>query len=428
MKPLPRLEGALVKLLGSALIDQALLSACNFLVSVLLIRMAADHQYGYYVLATNAVLLLVTLQNAFFGAPLVNALTRRPLAEHAPLVEGLNHDQQRYLLLAVALCLAVAAAGWISGLLAGETALVLAAFGLLMLCMLTREFFRAVLIARRCTHDVLRADAMYVAVLVAGVCIAARGPAPAAAALVAMSLAALAGVAILRRAARSASLLGAAGTPGTLRRLAPLGAWAAAGGAIHWTFSQGYSYLVAGTLDLAAVAAIAAIRLLMMPLNLLSTGMYQLMMPTVSRWLHDHGPQLVLKRLLLVAAAFMAVAALYFVVVWLLREWIFGSLLKKQFEQRDLLLCLWAGIFFLMVMRDQLIFLPVLAERFRELAGLALACAVLALSVSFIAVQRHGAPGALLGMLVGEAADLAGILYLGWRETRLPRPAPLLAA
>ncbi len=416
---------ALVKLLSSALLDQAVLSACSFAVSIILIRHSADHQYGYYVLATNAVLLLVTLQNAFFGAPLVNSLTRTAESEHGVLVTGLLGDQRRYLRWAAGALLAASLLAWIGGLTHGQTAMVLAAFAVLAMTMLNREFFRIVLIARRRTHTVLRADLCFVAILLPGVWIAAHSTAPAVWALLTMCVAAVASGGVLAWAARRGGLLIGArnAEQGALRRLAPLGAWAAAGGAIHWTFSQGYSYLVAGTLDLEAVAAISAVRLLMMPLNLLSTGLYQLMLPTASRWLHTHGPAVVFRRLLLIAGVFLLLASVYCGIVWLARGWLFGSVMQKDFANRDVLLSLWGGIFSLMVARDQLIFLPVLAERFRQLAGLALGCALLTLAVSYSAMQVYGAPGALAGMLAGEAANLLGVLMLALHETRIRRPA-----
>ena len=46
---------------------------------------------------------------------------------------------------------------------------------------------------------------------------------------------------------------------GLLRQIAPGAMWATAGAATHWLFSQSYSYIVAMTLDVTAVAAIAGI-------------------------------------------------------------------------------------------------------------------------------------------------------------------------
>lgn len=416
-----------LKLFG-ALADQAVLSAGSLLVSLILIRRADDHQYGYYVLATNAVLLLVTLQNAFFGAPLVNALTKLPEEQHGAYLRGLHRDQWRALCIAAALCGGIALFAWLSAFAGNATALVLAAFVPMALATLNREFFRMVQIARRRTYALLAADALFTACLLSGAWAATHSAAPAAVALLAMAAAAMLGGWSLRRSLKRSRLLDAPPLPGTLAKLAPIGAWAAAGGAIHWTFSQGYSYVVAGTLDLAAVAGIAAIRLLMMPLNLMSSGMSQLTMPTAARWLHELGPGVTFRRLLMISAAFLVMALAYFGVVWLLRHWIFGSLMHKTYAQADLLLLLWAAIFGVMVVRDQLIYLPVLAERFRELAGLALGCAVMALVISYAAMRTHGAPGALIGMLTGEIANLLGIVVFALREIRLGRTSPSLVA
>ena len=56
---------------SSAVVDQAVLSAANLLVGVLLIRRSTDLEYGWYVLVWNALLLLTALQNAFIGPPMV---------------------------------------------------------------------------------------------------------------------------------------------------------------------------------------------------------------------------------------------------------------------------------------------------------------------------------------------------------------------
>ena len=178
-----------------------------------------------------------------------------------------------------------------------------------------------------------------------------------------------------------------------------------------------------GSLGVGAVAAVSATRLLMMPLNLVSAGVAQFMLPTASGWLHREGAATTLRRLCLSGGAMCLVALAYFAVGWQLRDWIFTSLLHKgadgAYAGRDTLFCLWAGIFGLMVVRDQLIFLPVLRERFRVLAGLSCACACIAVALSYPAMQRWGAGGALAGMLTGEALNIFGIALLALREARV---------
>ena len=85
------------------------------------------------------------------------------------------------------------------------------------------------------------------------------------------------------------------------------------------------------------MAAIAATRLLLMPVNLLSQGISQMMLPTASQWLNDHSARRVFRRLLLFCAAAALASIGYCVVMWLMRDWIFSHVLKKQIEHLSLI-------------------------------------------------------------------------------------------
>jgi len=408
---------ALARLLSSAVFSQALLSAAGFAVGLMLIRGSTDAQYGYFVLASNAILLAVSLQNALFSPPLSARLGRLGPTERADLVGGLYREQQRLLPTAGVLALLVALGLWALQALDAHTAvLVIAAVGA-ALAILHREYFRMVLFAHSRPHEVLRTDVVYAALLVAGVALATRTPAPALVGVLSMCLAGLASGWLLSRALQRHEPWSRDGATGILRQFAPLVAWSMAGAATHWTFGQGYIFLVAATLDVRAVAAIAATRLLLMPVNLLSTGIGSLMLPLASGWLHRHEHAIVLRRLCLLAAGMAAVTLAYFALVWLSRDWIFTVVLKKQFAQRDALLLLWGIVFMVMVLRDQLAHLLAAQGRFRVLTLLTLASAALSLLVSYAAMRRFGAAGALVGMLVGELVNLAGIAVLSFRKS-----------
>jgi O-antigen/teichoic acid export membrane protein len=413
----PRSRLRFFHLFGSAVVDQAVLSAASFLVGLMLIRWTADHQYGYYILVANSLLLISGLQNAFFGPPLADRIARLDPAGRSALVGGLYREQRR--LLAALLCLGIAVWSvlWLTGVVDHVTGpLVLAALVAVAAAM-SREYFRMVLLSHRRPQDVLKADLFYVAMLVGGAFLATRTASPAAAAVLALALAATVGGGLMARALKRHEPWDIEGAPGILREITPLGLWATAGAAIHWSFSQGYSYLVAGTLDVDAVAAIAACRLLMMPINLLSTGVGSLMMPLASKWLHSEGTAVVFRRLLLAATGLATIAAIYFGVMWALRDWIFTVLLKKHFAQRDELLLLWGLIFMVMVFRDQLIYLLVSRQRFHRLTMLTFASAVMSLTVSYLAMQHWGLVGALIGVLVGEVVNVTGIVLLSLHET-----------
>jgi O-antigen/teichoic acid export membrane protein len=311
LSKLPHPAFAFGRLLSSAVTSQAVLSAASFLVGLILIRRTSDVQYGFYVLAINAIILIVSLQGAFFNPPLAIRLNKLDRLGRGELVGGLYREQRR-VLPGVAVTAVLGALGlWYMGLLDAQTGPLVIVTAAATLATLHREYFRMVLFANRRPQDVLRTDVLYVLLMVAGIWLATRSAAPATVALLAITLAAaLSGVALSRTFHRREPW-NLRGRPGILREIAPLAAWATAGAAIHWTFSQGYTYLVAGTLDVAAVAALAGTRLLLMPVNLLSMGVGSLMLPFASGWLHQHGTPTARRRRLLSAAILCAAALSY---------------------------------------------------------------------------------------------------------------------
>jgi len=204
--------------------------------------------------------------------------------------------------------------------------------------------------------------------------------------------------------------------------MAPFGTWAVIGAAIHWAFAQGFIYIVAGTLGVTAVATISATRLLLMPVNLMASGLGSMTFPTVSRWLQHHPVNDVFKRLSLLAAGIAALGGLYVLIMWIFRDWIFTYVTKGQFEHRDTLLLLWSAVFLLMAVRDQMLYLPAACGRYRIMAWLTLATAIVSLLTCYICVRLFGVVGALIGVLAGEAFNILGFVCLSLREISIARP------
>jgi O-antigen/teichoic acid export membrane protein len=414
---------AFARLLSSAVISQALLSAANFAIALILIRSTTDVQYGYYILASNAILLLVGLQIGFFSPPLGIRMNRLDRLGRSQLVGGLYRAQYRILPAVGGIAIVIALGLWTTRVLDAHTGPLVLAAAVASLAILHREYFRMVLFAHRRPHDVLRTDIVYVVLMVTGVFAATLTPAPAVAAVLTLGLAATASGILLSQTLRRHESWTTEGSQGILREIAPLAVWPTAGAAIHWTFSQGYIYLVAGMLDVAAVAAIAATRLLLMPVNLVSAGIGSIMLPLASGWLHQHGAPMLLRRLCLMALGLAAATLCYFSVLWLLRDWIFSVVLKKQFAQRDALLMLWGAIFLVMVVRYQLGYLLAAQGRFRALTLTTLVSAVISLAASYWAMLRFGVAGALVGMLIGELISVTGIVIISFRKARQPLTA-----
>ncbi len=355
-------RGRLARLFGSSVVDQAMLSAANFAIGLVLIRYSSDVQYGYYILAFNTMMLLTTLQGTFIGTPLVIRLPGLDAETRCDWLGSLLRDQRRLGAALGAAAFATIGAGWYSGWIPSDAAQVALAATALVLAALYREYFRGVLLMYQRPHGVLAADALHVACLLAACLLAVRVPQAAAALLLASAASAVLSGWWLRAQLRGEINFQA--PSGRLAHIARVGVWAASGGVIYWLFNQGYSFLTAATLDLTAVAALAATRLLLMPINLLSAGMQKQLTPIAAGWLHEDGASATLRRLLWFSGGMGAATVVYGALVWLMRDWIFLDLMRKDFAQRDAMLLMWVGLFLMMSMREPLMLLAVLRQRF----------------------------------------------------------------
>ena len=398
------------RIFGSAIGSQAMLSAASLAVNLLLIRRTSGEQYGSYILIANGFLLLNSLQSAFFVPTLIMRMTPLDFTARNAFVHSLHHEQEKILkFLFIPVALSIVALGLTNVISAGIATLLMAA-NIAAPAVMTREYFRSASLVQKRAPDVARTDAVYAALLVGGAALATLTPIPSASAVISMALAAGITAWLIMRAVWPLQRQSRAHETGQLRRMAVVGAWSAAGAGIHWSFSQGYSYVVAATLDVTAVAAIAGTRMLLMPINLMSTGVSSIMLPLVAEWLqHRPAPQ-VFRRLLLIASGIAGAAACYLLVMWLARDWIYAHVLKKEFVQRDRLLLLWSATSLLMVLRDQTVYILVARGLLKRLSLMTFCSAILSLGLGYWGMRHYGVAGALFGVLCGEASNVTGVV------------------
>jgi O-antigen/teichoic acid export membrane protein len=409
---------AFARIFGGAVISQALLSVINLLTGLILIRRAPQAQYGYYVLIAAGAPLLTQLQNQLISPLLTTRVTNSGDEERRNYLGGLIREQRHLLAIVAVVGLLVCCVVWFGGVLPPETAAILIAGVLAALATQFREFFRLLLVSYRRPYDVLRGDVVFAILLVGGIWLATLTSTPAALSALSLAGAGVVGGLLLSRSLWRHDPWNAHGSPGAFIASVRLGAWAATGAVVHWVFTQGYTYIVAARLDVSAVAAIAATRLLLSPLGVFSLGIASVMFATSKLWLKHHGAEGLLRRILVFTLGMCGASILYVAVMWSMRDWIFLHILKRDYPQRDLLLGIWSLIFFCTVMRDQVIFLLMAKGQFRRLAGLTLFCAILGISVTFVLIGRFGAAGGLLGLLAGEIAHVVGVMMLTVRDAR----------
>ena len=400
----------LLRLFSSAVIDQALLSATNFAVGLLLIRQTRDEDYGHYVLAFNLLLLVTSFLGSLIGGPLAVLAPKRSPEERQAMTVDLYRRTTPVLLLLLPIGV------WAAHLTA-EYGLLLAAFLIAAHTAVEREYLRGVLLLYARPNAVLKADTLYSALLLLTAFIAVNEFDPATpAAVLGIAIASWCSARVSHASFGRDPGWGAKPAPDALSQVLRLGYWAAAGSAVYWLFYQGYSYLTAIKLDVAAVAALAATRLLLMPVNLLATGVRGVLTPTAAGWYQEGGMRLLLRRVVMISLGLVALMGVYDALLWNTRDWVIDTVLKKQIPQRDLLPSLWIGIFALSVIRDQFMMIFLVRERFRAMTTLTFVCALFSLGLSWWGMEHYGLIGSLLGLAGGELINLAGVVALTSRQ------------
>ncbi|GEM_PF-399839 len=408
--PIP---GRLLRLFSTAVIDQVLLSGANFFIGFLLIRHTSDADYGLFVLAQSALTLLVSAQGAWLSGPMAVLAPKKSPDRRREMIGALEISQGRFLRVLALLALIVPAVSYLAGIWSGVVALVAATAIIAGWLGLQREYLRSVLLIYSRPHSMLRADMVYVAVLIPGAVFAVFGPKPASVwAVVALAVAAWSGAAVSHRMlARDPGWVRGDAKP-LWREMRPLGTWAAVGAVIYWLFSQSYNYILAGRLGLTAVASVNATRLLLMPTIVLTVGVKGLLIPSAAAWLAESGIGKLTRRLLLFIAGIALLDLIYFAFVWIFRDWLVGDLMHKVIADRDLLLILWACISLISLVRDVLQSALLALERFQPLAWLTAAGAIVSLFIMWFGITRWGPVAALMGQMAGEFVNLAGIIFL----------------
>tara|TARA_R110000822_G_scaffold32743_9_gene93769 strand:- start:8931 stop:10226 length:1296 start_codon:yes stop_codon:yes gene_type:complete len=404
------------RLFGSAVITQAVLSLGNLLLGMALIRASTEEDYGRYVLGYTLLALAIAVPNAALFGPQAILCGKLDADARRRWVSRVSQQLARGCLVG---CAAVTVLmGLLPGLLLHrwEDALLGASVAVAAAVSIRREHFRAVLYLSRLPTEVLKSDAVYAAVAVAlTVALATLVPGHAAP-WVMLGLALAAGLGAWRAHRTIDERLGWAPDDGQNRiaSLWPLGRWALLGSMINWSFVQGFYFVMVALIDVRAVAAVAATRLLLMPVNLLSTGVGQLLLPMAAGWFATLGGAVVLRRLTLIAAGLLGLTLLYTAVLWLLQGWIMGTVLGREFDDQSTLIAAWATCFAIGVVRTTIARAAMVVERFKALSGLEAITAVVSLGVGSWAMMQFGAVGGIVGLIAGEAVGLVLMAgYLG---------------
>jgi len=403
------------RIFGGGVVAQAMLSAANFVVSLVLLRFGGAEQYGYFVLVQVSIALLTTAQGAWVNGPLSVLAPRRPDVERDRMVALIRSDQRRYVVILAAVVLSIPLGGLAAGLWSAALAGLIAAGAFSGALVLLRELSRQALTIASRVRLLLVVDGVYVVSLLVliGLAVAAPGGTSTWAVLAigfASGMAVIAQRQITPDGPEAVSADGnRAETSDIWRAMRPLGIWATVGACIYWVQSQSFNYTLATVLSVEAVAHVNAVRLTLMPISLLMMGVGVMLVPNAARWLHQEGMPRLMRKLVVLIAVVLALDLIYLAVLWALRHWIVLDLMKADIPEADVLIVLWALHALFATAHSILQGAALAMEMFRPLAWLSALSAIVALGAMWICVPVFGSPGAIVGTAAGELTFLVGI-------------------
>lgn len=396
-----------------AIFDQVVLSVTNFLIGFSLIRYASDHDYALYVLVQSTLILMISVHNSYLTGPLAILATKIPTEERWQAIGSVKRVQRRVLRTGAIPLMLVPLLGYVLGLMDGLLAWVVAAGILAVWAALRREYLRSVLLMYFRPQALLGADTAYAVTLLAGVAVAISiGTNVVVGATFALAVAGWVGAAQAHRALGKDQVWDEGRKVSIWPQIHALGVWSLTGSVIWWVLGQSYSYFLATRLNLTAVADVNATRLLLMPAVILTTGVGSLLSPTAPGWYAQIGLHRLVRRLL----KFMLVVSLlqfaYFLSIWIGRHWLVVDILHKNIHDLDRLLMLWGCVIVIGLCRDILQCALVAMGRLKSLAWQVGVSTAIAVVLMWYGLGWWGAPGVLIGMIVGELINLAGIIFL----------------
>lgn len=401
-----------LRMTAIAVLDQALVSASGFLVSVLLIKTVSKSEYGYYAIALPISLFLGSIQSALVNAPMSVLLAAKKGEARQRYLSSLARGQLLVLLPA-------SLAAVVLLLLAGQRVLdpasrsIAVALAAAVTALLWREFLRSYQFARETPGDVLRMDALYAAFLAVTLCgLAFAFRITVASIWVVMGVASLAatmpfGQGLARRHAVDWAAFG---------ENWHFGRWALLGVLVTHIQTYSHVYLLGVLAGSVAVADASAARLLMMPVALAQVGWGKIAIPRGSA-LRERGQlRQFFREQLLACLAFLAALAVYVALLIMFSGVVQGILLSDKYASAFRYVTLWAGVlvagFATLTASNGL----QAALKFSFISKASLAVMPVTVGLSCLLIPGYGIRGALSALLLGESL-LAVILWTGFYRT-----------
>jgi len=383
--------------------DTAILSALNFSLGILLINFSSKHEYGVYTLLFTGLMLAVGFQNAFITTQLTvkgakkNTIDKKKFAES---LFGLQIVMSAVLIVSMLLVVSV-----YSGLFGGTInfPVIIVFLVITVLGTYGREYLRSHQYLYYNARGVFIIDLTFV--LMVSIFMLAyhyfSGHITALLVLAVIGSASIVVTILFSLKLHIRPSFTANNLKSSFYEVLPNGRWAIGGICLSWMQGNTYAYLVSIMLNPSVTAELAAGRLLLMPINLLSEAMYRIFKP---KWasIVDKEFKAVYSSVLKVTVFILVTLLIYFLSLWYFWDVVISKLFNEEYLNIFNIVLLWCGVFLVQTVRSQYSQLLQVLEEFEYLTKLNIPAAFVAIISSALLTLVLGASGALVGVILGE--------------------------
>ncbi len=396
---------------GIASVDQGMLSAVNFLISIILIKTVAKVDYGYYSIAFSILLFLISVQNAIVNTPLAVLLVTKKAGEKKAYAASLCYGQ--FLALLPAVCLGLAAIillrswGLDSTQASVAAALCIGGVGLLF-----REFLRAYYFAEEVPLQVLKMDALYAALFLCFIALSyLLLTISVAVILILMGMSGLLSALVFSRNRdwqyRQESIRGG------YRENWKLGKWALLGVFVTHVQNYSYLYLLGALLGSLAVADVSAARLLLMPLVFVQEGWGKIAVPHGSRLREQNQIGRFFKEQILVSLVFTIGTAAYVAFLLTFSGVLERFLFTEKYENSLDYVLFWGAIVAIRFITQNASYGLQVTKNFHTISKTNFVTMLVTVGSAYFLIGAHGIGGGLAALIVGGML-LAGALWFSF--------------
>ena len=386
-------------------VDQAILSAANFLVGIVLIKYVTKTDYGLYVLAYAIILFIVGLQNALITTQMTVLAPFKAKDEQDTFCYSLCVGQYFLYAPAAGIATILLLAFHHVDVISSEQCHLVGIVLIVTVGVLFREFCRSFFFLKSQSRNVLTMDIVFVATTFIGlllgwlsypeqlhiIAICVFGFASLASGLVAMDLGGISVKVDIRQSMAS------------LKEAFAHGRWALGGIVLSLIQGQSYIYLLTAMSGPTRVAEVNAARLFLAPLSLLHMSFARVLLPKWSFMRQNGETERIIRMAKQAQRLLITIIVVFIAAILFAKDQLVGTLLTKDYTNIDIFILLWGVLSVVQTLRSSDSWILQAFHQFKQLTLANILSAVAALAIGALLLKIYGPEGTIVGMIVAEA-------------------------